>query len=89
MRYHECSVRYLTIRNVPPGLSEQLEREKRQRGRSLNQTVIDLLSTAVGLGTPTRSNGLRRLAGTWSPNDLRSFEDAVAFTEQIDEEHWR
>jgi nucleoid-associated protein YejK len=89
MRYDEYIVRHLTIRNVPPGLSEQLEREKHRRGRSLNQTVIDLLSTAVGLGAPVRSNGLGRLAGTWTANDLRSFEEAVAFTEQIDEEHWR
>jgi len=89
MRYTECIARYLTIRNVPPSLAEQLEREKRRHGRSLNQTVIDLLSTAVGLGAPARSNGLGRLAGKWTADDFRSFEEAVAFTEQIDEEHWR
>lgn len=82
-------VRHLTIRNVPPALAERLEREKRIRGRSLNQTVIDLLATAVGLDRPARSNGLGRLAGSWTDDDLRSFEDAIAFTEQIDEEHWR
>lgn len=82
-------MRYLTVRNVPVALSEQLQLEKRRRGRSLNQTVIDLLSTAVGLDAPARSNGLGRLSGTWTADELRSFEEAVVFTEQIDEEHWR
>ena len=33
----------LTIRNLLPALADALDREKRRRGRSLNQTVIDLL----------------------------------------------
>ena len=55
----------LTIRNVPPPVAEALEREKRQRGESLNQTVLDLLMEGLGVGT-ARSNGLARLGGRWS-----------------------
>lgn len=78
----------LTIRNLPASVAEALEQEKRRRGRSLNQTVIDLLRQSLGVEA-TRSNGLARLAGRWDDQDLREFERAVAPFEQIDEELWR
>lgn len=81
-------MRHLTIRNVPAELAQRLDEEKRERGRSLNQTVLDLLSQAVGLGR-SRRNGLAALAGTWSPEDHEAFERAIAATEQVDEELWR
>lgn len=83
-------MRHLTIRNVPADLGERLLEEKRLRGRSLNQTVLDLLSQAVGLADRgPRSNGLRTLVGTWSAEDQAEFERAIADSEQIDEELWR
>jgi plasmid stability protein len=83
-------MKHLTIRNVPYELAEALSREKERRGTSLNQTVIDLLSQ--GLGTKPgehRRNGLARLAGTWTDDEFDRFEEAVAVTEEIDEELWR
>lgn len=78
------------MRNVPPDLAKALEAEKRHRGRSLNQTVIELLRDALGLGRARRrTNGLERFAGTWSGKDLTDFEAATAPFEQIDEELWR
>jgi plasmid stability protein len=89
MRY-AAFMRYLTIRNVPVDLARRLDDEKRARGRSLNETVLDLLSQAVGLGEPSRRrNGLAQLAGSWSPEEQHAFEQAIAGTEQIDEELWR
>lgn len=78
----------LTVRNVPPEVAEALEREKRRRGESLNQTVIELLTQGLGVGT-ARSNGLARLAGTWSEEEFQEFERAVAPFEEIDDELWR
>jgi len=78
----------LTIRNLPTPIADALEREKRRRGRSLNQTVIDLLGQSLGV-EKGRSNGLGRLAGSWNEKDLTEFEHAVAPFEQIDEELWR
>jgi hypothetical protein len=84
----EDTIKALTIRNLPPNLAEALEREKRRRGQSLNQTVIDLLGQ--GLGAPgVRSNGLSRLAGGWSEDEFRDFERATAPFEAVDEELWR
>jgi hypothetical protein len=73
---------------VPPSLAEALEREKRGRGKSLNQTVIDLLEQGLG-AEGVRSNGLGRLAGGWSEDEFRDFERATAQFEAIDEELWR
>jgi len=78
----------LTVRDVPPEVAEALEREKRRRGESLNRTVIELLSQSLGVGT-TRSNGLGRLAGTWTEEEFQEFERAVAPFEEIDDELWR
>ena len=78
----------LTIRNLPPEVAEALEREKKRRGESLNQTVIDLLGQGLGVGT-ARSNGLAKLSGSWTEAEFRRFEEAVAPFEAIDPEVWR
>lgn len=77
----------LTVRNVPPELADALEREKRRRGDSLNQTVIDLLRQSLGVGRP-RSNGLAELGGGWSEAEHRDFERAVAPFEEVDPDLW-
>ena len=80
----------ITIRNVPTELAESLEREKRRRGASLNRTVLALLFEALDVSRPgLRSNGLRRLAGTWTEAEYREFEQAVASFEQVDDAIWR
>jgi plasmid stability protein len=81
---------YLTVRNVPEDVARALRTEKRRRGKSLNQTVIDLLRHALGLGWDLPGgNGLEKLAGTWSQEEFERFERATAVFEQIDEEQWR
>jgi plasmid stability protein len=78
----------LTIRNVPDDLADALNREKSRRRDSLNQTVIELLSQGLGVGT-LRSNGIARFAGTWTAEEHREFEENVASLEEIDDELWR
>jgi plasmid stability protein len=85
---HGEDVRNLTIRNVPDELAEALEREKSRRSGSLNQTVIELLSQGLGVDAP-RSNGLARLAGTWTAEEHQEFDASVASFEEIDAELWR
>lgn len=78
----------MTIRNLPPGIADALEREKRRRGKSLNQTVIDLLGQGLGAQS-ARSNGLGRMAGGWSEEEFNDFERTMAPFEGVDEELWR
>ena len=89
MNVYSAFVRHLTIRDVPAELAERLNDEKRVRGRSLNQTVLELLAQALGVTSGRRSNGLGELAGTWSPEEHEVFERAIAESERIDEELWR
>jgi len=87
-RLHEMKA--MTIRDVDASLAKALEREKKRRGGSLNQTVLQLLRQALGLERNVpRSNALRKLAGTWSKQDLARFERDTAVFEQVDEELWR
>jgi hypothetical protein len=86
--YLEDTVKTLTVRGLPEPVAEALEREKRLRGTSLNQTVIDLLARALGVGGK-RSNGLAELAGTWSEAEFESFEEAVGSFEEVDPDLWR
>jgi plasmid stability protein len=78
----------LTIRNVPPSLAEALERQKRRQGKSLNQTVLDLLGQGLG-AEGVRSNGLGCLAEGWSEDEFRDLERATAHFETVDEGLWR
>jgi hypothetical protein len=83
-------MRNLTIRNVPSELAEALEKEKKRRGKSLNQIVLQLLRQCLGVRSASpRRNGLARLAGTWTEEEHSQFEQVIASTEQIDEELWR
>lgn len=81
---------YLTVRDVPSDVAKALRTETRRRRKSLNQTVIDLLRQALGLNWDSPgTNGLEKLAGTWSQEELDRFERAAAVFERIDEEQWR
>ena len=80
----------MTIRNVSTELASALEAEKRRRGLSLNRTVLSVMQEALGISSGRgRSNGLRRMAGSWSEDEFRRFETAVASFGEIDEELWR
>lgn len=81
--------KHLTIRHVSPRLARLLEEERRRAGTSLNQTVLDLLSRALGVAEEPFDNGLGRLAGTWSDEDLVAFEQATADFSRVDEDLWR
>ena len=81
----------MTIRNVSDELAAALEIEKRRRSLSLNRTVLALMGEALGVPDRrgARSNGLRRLAGSWSEEEFRRFEEAVAPFGEIDRELWK
>ncbi len=83
-------MKHLTVRNLPPDVALALAEERSRHGRSLNQTVIDLLRHALGVqpGQPY-DNGLARHAGAWTEEELLAFEEATAVFEQVDEELWR
>ena len=79
----------MTIRNVSAELATALKEEKHRRGLSLNRTVLALIEESLGVNGNIRSNGLGRLAGTWSDDRFTQFEESVAPFGEVDSELWR
>lgn len=84
---HNVNASHLTVRKLPDRLAAALDREKRRRGKSLNQTVIDLLEQSLGANQP-RTNGIRRLAGAWTEAQHTKFLSAITAFGEIDPEFW-
>ena len=83
-------MKQLTVRSVPPTLARALQAERKRRGTSLNQTIINLLCQSMGLTSDGHyDNGLAKLAGTWTAEELKEFEQHTAVFEQVDEELWK
>ena len=81
---------HLTIRNVPHKVAAAVRAESRRRHQSLNQTVIELLAAATGVGPePPGTNGLEKLAGSWGEDEFEQFEAAVADMNRVDPELWK
>jgi plasmid stability protein len=78
--------RQLTVRGVPDEVARKLQRLSRERGRSVNATVLEILDGAVG-EAPRRERLARYV--TWTPEALAEVEDAVAAQRVIDESLWR
>ena len=76
----------MTIRGVPEEVAGMLLRLSRERGRSVNTTVLEILRQAVGVDA--RRERLARYA-TWTSEDLAQVEDAVAAQRTIDDSLWR
>lgn len=81
----------ITLRNLPPDLERELEREARATGSSLAATVIRRLRVAMGLdrtGVSVRHDDLDDLAGTWSDAEADAFDRVLAEQRGIDDELW-
>ena len=85
---HSVNARHLTVRNLPKEVAAALEREKRRRGTSLNQTVVELLRSSLGV-SGVRTNGLRRLSGTWTDAQHQEFLKHIQVFETIDADLWK
>jgi len=78
--------RQLTIRGVPDAVAERLDRLSRERGESLNSTVVSLLSEAVSYAA--RRERLARYV-TWTDDDVTAFNDALRAQRTVDDDLWR
>jgi hypothetical protein len=81
-------MKQLTIRKVSSELAMALGSESHLKNQSINQTVLDLLHQALGLGKEGFDNGLGKLAGTWAEDEFLEFERETAFFEELDHELW-
>lgn len=76
----------ITLRNVSPELASRLKALSRERKESLNATILEILSRAVGIDE--KRQRLARYA-TWNEDDVREFEEALRAQRTIDEDLWK
>ena len=76
----------LSIRGVPDEVARRLAQLSRDRGQSLNATVLEVLKRAVDVDE--RRAHLEKYV-TWTDQDLEEFDRALAAQRVIDGELWR
>lgn len=80
---------HITLRQIPPAIEKHLRDLARRRGSSLNKTTISLLARALGMaGGQPKARDLSDLAGTWTEEEARAFDENVGSFEQIDDSMW-
>lgn len=76
----------LTIRGVPNEVGERLSAMSRAREQSVNNILLEILCTAVGVDQ--RRQRLERYA-TWRSEDFAEFQGILDEQREIDDELWR
>ena len=74
-----------TVRGIAPAVDRLLRATARQRGQSLNQVILEILSAAT-MGAPQRAD-FSGLVGRWEPDP--EGESVLAAQRAIDEALWR
>jgi hypothetical protein len=82
----------ITLRNLPPRVALAIRQRARERGLSLNKTIIGMLEESVG--GPERKgrrlyHDLDHLFGTWTPDEAGEFEADLREQRKIDPELWQ
>lgn len=77
-----------TIRNIPAEVDRRLRDSARHLHRSLNQTLLDLLSRAAGASQASASyRDLDAFFGSWTADP--KVDQALAEQRTIDKKLWR
>lgn len=74
-----------TIRGVPPEVDRFLRQKAKRRHKSLNQMVIEELSTSAN--ARTKKADFSALVGKWVPDP--AFDEVIASQRKIDPELWK
>lgn len=84
---HQLTIRY------DDDVAQEIEDLARREGLSRNQAVLRLLKKGAGIGEgpqdrDTIGSALDWFVGSWTEEQAREFDEAVADFETIDEELW-
>lgn len=77
--------RQLTVRGVPEEVGSRLEALAKARQQSINSTVLEILTAAVGFDE--RRRRLERFA-TWTQEDLEEFNEILGEQRRVDSKLW-
>lgn len=87
---HQLTIRY------DDDVAQEIEDLAQRKGLSRNQAVLQLLRRGAGIEEEAQDqdvdvigSSLDWFAGSWSEEQAREFDEAVAAFEQSDEELWK
>jgi hypothetical protein len=77
-----------TIRGIPRAVDDAIRDRAKSEGKSLNEAAVEALTEGAGVtGAVRKRRDLGDIAGTWKRD--KSFDDALAEQDTIDEKLWR
>ncbi len=82
----------LTIRGIDDELSQKIKKAAEQEHRSMNQWIVEKLKQFVGMAEGEEFkeyHDLDYLAGTWSEDEAREFDENTVFFEKVDADMWK
>jgi hypothetical protein len=86
----EASVADISLRGLTPPLMGALKSESAKRGKSVNKTILEILSESLLSKKEIRKRygDLDHLAGIWTAQEAAEFDKAVEAFETIDRDLW-
>lgn len=85
------SMSNFNLRNVPHAVMSSLKKKATKQKISVNSLILQIVEQDLGFTHQIKKNvfhDLDYLAGTWSEEDEKNFEQNVKIFEKIDEELW-
>lgn len=82
----------ITVRGMDEEVEQTIRRIARQKGKSLNRVILDMIYDYTGRKKKSeepRGRSLRKLAGGWSRKQAEEFFESIRSCEQIDEAMWK
>jgi len=87
-------MKQITIRGISGKVERIVRKQAREKGLSLNKTLVSLLEQSVGV-TPGDVKGvglhhdLDDLSGVWTREDAAAFDRSLQSQRSVDEELWK
>ena len=83
----------LSIRGIDDTLAARLKKEAASSNRSVNQVVLEILRSRMGLDkkklSTTEYHDLDELFGRWSDDEYSAIQEELDSQRNIDEELWK
>ena len=82
----------ITIRGIDPGLDQVIKAQAKQGSLSVNQWILQTLKKVTGMGKEPvfkKHHDLDVLAGGWSKEESKAFQENTRIFENIDEDVWK
>jgi hypothetical protein len=82
----------LSIHALDAVVEKRIRAKARREGRSLNQTLKDLLAVSVGANRATVADhrtDFAEFCGIWTAQDVRAFKAATSDLEVVDSADWQ